>query len=169
MQGGIRAGQKRALWIVVRQRQLMLALKLIKPKCNWTEAWRGSALPREQLGKFRLWHIGNAGSASEACGSMSLSFAVQMSAYMDYAGGISKCGGPAGAKDAVRGRQGHGDPLQGSLNSRIGPLRSPSDKRCERRESLWLAASGSSCTRCFETGQSSHRPKPAIHKTGGRI
>jgi hypothetical protein len=37
-------------------------------------------------------------------------------------------------------------------------------------ESLWLAASRSSCTRRCETGPSSRRPKsPQIQKTGGRI
>jgi hypothetical protein len=39
-----------------------------------------------------------------------------------------------------------------------------------RPESLWLAASRSSCTRCCGTGPSSYRPSPrTIHETGGRI
>jgi hypothetical protein len=46
-----------------------------------------------------------------------------------------------------------------SSNSRTGPSRSPSGQRCAKPESLWRAASRSSCTRCCETGQSSHRPK----------
>jgi hypothetical protein len=38
------------------------------------------------------------------------------------------------------------------------------------RGSLWRAGSQSSCTRCCETGPSSHRRSPAqIHETGGRI
>jgi len=41
-----------------------------------------------------------------------------------------------------------------------GPSRSPSDQRCARPGSLWLAASQSSCTRCCETGRSLYWPKP---------
>src|SRR5689334_8552881 len=47
-----------------------------------------------------------------------------------------------------------------SSNSRTGPSRSPSDQRCAKRGLLWLAAWRSSCTRCCETGRSSHRPSP---------
>ena len=66
---------------------------------------------------------------------------------------------PAGANPPVRGRQRHADALQRvSSNSRTGPSRSPSDQRCARRGSLWLAASRSSCMRCCETGPSSRRP-----------
>jgi transposase len=34
-------------------------------------------------------------------------------------------------------------------------------QRCAKPESLWLAASRSSCMRCCEMGRSSYRPKPA--------
>ena len=48
-----------------------------------------------------------------------------------------------------------------SSNSRTGPSRSPSNQRCAKRESLWLAASRSSCMLCCGTEPSSHRHKPA--------
>ena len=51
---------------------------------------------------------------------------------------------------------------KGSSNSRTGLSRSPSGQRCAKRESLWRAASGSSCMRCCETRQSSYWPKPAV-------
>jgi hypothetical protein len=60
-------------------------------------------------------------------------------------------------------------PSKGGKRSRTGPSQSPSDQRCAKRESLWLVASRSLCTRCCETERSSYRPKPAIHETGGRI
>ena len=56
-----------------------------------------------------------------------------------------------------------------SSNSRTGPSQSPSDQRCAKRESLWLVASRSLCTRCCETERSSVRPSRASHETGGRI
>ena len=60
-------------------------------------------------------------------------------------------------------------PSKGGKRSRTGPSQSPSDQRCAKRESLWLVASRSLCTRCCEMERSSYRPKPAIHETGGRI
>src|ERR1700734_2260996 len=61
-------------------------------------------------------------------------------------------------------------PSKGGKRSRTGPSQSPSDQRCAKRESLWLVASRSLCTRCCETERSSGRPKsPQIHETGGRI
>jgi hypothetical protein len=39
-------------------------------------------------------------------------------------------------------------------------LRSPSDQRCAKRESLWPDVSRSSCARCCETEPSSSSPKP---------
>jgi hypothetical protein len=76
---------------------------------------------------------------------------------------------PAGSRNAATGGcepsytrrpMSCGPATRASSNSRTGPSRSPSGQRCAKPESLWRAASRSSCTRCCETGQSSHRPKP---------
>jgi hypothetical protein len=75
-------------------------------------------------------------------------------------GGISKCGDRwvrtllYEAANVILTR------YKGQLKLKDGPSRSPSGQRCAKRESLWRAALGLSCTRCCETGQSSHRPMP---------
>ena len=57
-----------------------------------------------------------------------------------------------------------------AASSGTGPLRSPRDRRCARRGSLWFVGWRSSCTRCCATERSSHSIKgPADPKTGGRI
>ena len=68
---------------------------------------------------------------------------------------------PAGANPAVRGRQRHADPLQGPAQTQgLGLRDRQAINDAQGAGSLWLAASRSSCTRCCETGRSSHRPKP---------
>jgi hypothetical protein len=54
---------------------------------------------------------------------------------------------------------------KGQLKLKVGAFAIvPKEQRCAKRKSLWLAALGSSCTRCCETGQSSSRPKPATRQ-----
>ena len=69
--------------------------------------------------------------------------------------------GQAGANAPVRSRQCHADPLQGPAQTQgLGLRDRQAINDAQSAESLWLAASRSSCMRCCETGRSSYRPKP---------
>ena len=69
--------------------------------------------------------------------------------------------GQAGADAPVRSRQCHADALQRSAQTQgLGLRDRQAINDAQGAQSLWLADSRSSCTRCCETGRSSHRPKP---------
>ena len=81
------------------------------------------------------------------------------SGEVDYTGGISKCGDRRVRTLLYEAANVMLTRYKGQLKLKDWASRSPSDQRCAKRESLWLAALGSSCTRCCETEPSSHRPK----------
>ena len=91
------------------------------------------------------------------------------SGELDYTGGISKCGDRRVRTLLYEAANVMLTRTRASSNSRTGPSQSPSDQRCAKRESLWLVASRSLCTRCCETERSSVRLSRASHETGGRI
>ena len=82
------------------------------------------------------------------------------SGEVDYIGGISKCGDRRVRTLLYEAANVMLTRYKGQLKLKDWASRSPSDQRCARRGLLWLAASRSSCTRCCETGPSSHQPKP---------
>jgi hypothetical protein len=67
--------------------------------------------------------------------------------------------GQAGADAPVRSRHVMLTRYKGQLKLKDWAFAIASDQRCAKRESLWPAASRSSCTRCYETEPSSHQPK----------
>jgi hypothetical protein len=80
---------------------------------------------------------------------------------VDYTGGIFKCGDRRVRMLLYEAANVMLTRYKGQLKLKAGPSRSPSDQRCAKRESLWLAASRSPCMLCCGTEPSSHRHKPA--------
>jgi transposase len=92
------------------------------------------------------------------------------SGEVDYTGGISKCGDRRVRTLLYEAANVMLTRYKGQLKLKDWAFAMPNDQRCAKRESLWLVASRSLCTRCCETERSSGRPKsPQIHETGGRI
>jgi Transposase IS116/IS110/IS902 family len=82
------------------------------------------------------------------------------SGEVDYTGGISKCDDGRVRTLLYEAANVMLTRYKGQLKLKNWPSPSPSDQRCAKRGSLWLAGSQSSCMRCCETGQSSSSPKP---------
>ena len=89
----------------------------------------------------------------------------RQSGEIDYVGSISKCDDRRVRTLLYEAANVMLTRYKASSNSRTGPSRSLGDQRCAKRESLWLAASRSSCTQCCGTEPSSHRHKPAQSAT----
>jgi Transposase IS116/IS110/IS902 family len=83
------------------------------------------------------------------------------SGEVDYTGGISKCGDRRVRTLLYEAANVMLTRYKGQLKLKDWAFAIAKRSRCAKRESLWLAASQSSCTRCCETEPSSCRLRPS--------